>query len=250
MCYNPVSVRYLIIADIHSNLEALQAVLEDVQDHGGFGHVWCLGDIVGYGPDPAACIALLRQLDALCVSGNHDQAAVGKIDIGDFNSDAARANRWTSGVLAEEDREFLSGLPEVIVEGEFTLVHGSPRLPVWEYILYAVTASDNFRHFSTRYCLNGHTHVPFVFEQDGLLVNESYMKSSDKLVLGDKRLIINPGGVGQPRDSDPRAAYDVFDSEQQVIYHYRVEYDIEMTQAKMDKEGLPVFLINRLAHGV
>lgn len=243
-------MRYLIIADIHSNLEALEAVLEDVQDHGGFGHVWCLGDIVGYGPDPAACIALLRQLDALCVCGNHDQAAVGKIDIGDFNSDAARANRWTSEVLSDEDTEYLAELPEVIVEGDFTLVHGSPRLPVWEYVMHAFTASDNFRYFDTSFCLNGHTHVPFVFEQDGPLVNESYMKSGDMLVLGDKRLIINPGGVGQPRDRDPRAAYGVYDSEKQVIHHYRVEYDIELTQAKMEKAGLPPFLINRLGLGV
>ncbi len=243
-------MRYLIIADIHSNLEALEAVLEDVQDHGGFGHVWCLGDIVGYGPDPAACIALLRQLDPLCVCGNHDQAAVGKIDIGEFNSDAAWANRWTSEALAEDDRKYLAGLPEIIIEDDFTLVHGSPRLPVWEYILNALTASDNFRYFSTRFCLNGHTHVPFVFEQDGLLVNESYMKNGDMLVLGEKRLIINPGGVGQPRDRDPRAAYGVYDSEKQVIYHYRVEYDIKMTQTKMEKAGLPPFLINRLGLGV
>ena len=243
-------MRYLIIADIHSNLEAFQAVLEDAQNYGGFGHVWCLGDIVGYGPDPAACLELLRQLDPLCVCGNHDQAAVGKIDIGDFNSDAARANRWTSGILSAEEREYLLGLPEVIVEDEFTLVHGSPRLPLWEYIAHAFIAADNFSHFDTRYCLAGHTHVPFVFEQDGPMVNESYMKSSDMLVLGDKRLIINPGGVGQPRDRDPRAAYAVFDSEKQVVQHYRVEYDIAMTQAKMEEAGLPVFLINRLGLGV
>ncbi len=124
-------MKYLIIADIHSNLEAFEAVLEDAQRHGGFGHTWCLGDVVGYGPDPLACINLLRQLDPVCVSGNHDQAAVGKIDIGDFNSDAAIANRWTAGQLSDEDREFLLGLPDLVVKDNFTIVHGSPRQPVW-----------------------------------------------------------------------------------------------------------------------
>lgn len=243
-------MRYLVIADIHSNLEAFQAVLEDAYNHGGFGHVWCLGDVVGYGPDPSACISLLRTLDPVCVCGNHDLAAVGQIDIGDFNSDAAHANRWTSGRLSSEDRDFLLGMPEVLVRDDFTLVHGSPRMPLWEYIAHAFTASDNFKCFETRYCLVGHTHVPFVFEQDDLSVNEGYLGSGDVLKLGDGRLIVNPGGVGQPRDRDPRAGYAIYDSEEHALYHYRVPYDIEATQAKMEKEGLPGFLITRIARGV
>jgi predicted phosphodiesterase len=244
------SMKYLVIADIHSNLEAFEAVLEDAHNHGGFGHVWCLGDVVGYGPDPSACISLLKTIDPVCVCGNHDLAAVGKIDIGDFNSDAARANRWTSGQLSGDDRDFLLGIPEVLVQGDFTLVHGSPRLPLWEYIAHAFTASDNFRCFDTKYCLVGHTHVPFVFEQDEILVNEGHMASGDILKLGDRRLIINPGGVGQPRDRDPRASYAIYDSEDHALYHYRVSYDIGSTQAKMEKEGLPGFLVTRIARGV
>ncbi len=243
-------MKYLIIADIHGNLEAFQAVLEDSDNHGGFGHVWCLGDIVGYGPDPSACLALLRQLDPLCVCGNHDLAAVGKIDIGDFNSDAAHANRWTSEVLSPEEREYLANLPEVICEGDFTLVHGSPRMPVWEYIAYSFVAEENFKYFKTRYCLNGHTHVPFIFEQDEIMVNEGYMKHGDSIMLGDKRLIINAGSVGQPRDRDPRASYALYDSERMVIEHYRVSYDINETQRKMEKAGLPHFLSARLSWGV
>jgi diadenosine tetraphosphatase ApaH/serine/threonine PP2A family protein phosphatase len=243
-------MKYLVIADIHANIEAFQAVLEDACEHGGFGHVWCLGDVVGYGPDPSACIGLLRTLDPVCVCGNHDLAAVGKIDIGDFNSEAARANRWTSGRLSEDDRDFLLDLPEVLVQDEFTLVHGSPRLPIWEYIAHAFTASDNFECFETRYCLVGHTHVPFVFEQEGIAVNEGYMGNGDILKLGGGRLIINPGGVGQPRDRDPRASYAIYDSDENVLSHYRVDYDIEATQARMEKEGLPEFLIARLARGV
>jgi diadenosine tetraphosphatase ApaH/serine/threonine PP2A family protein phosphatase len=243
-------VKYLVIADIHSNLEALQAVLEDSQNYGGFGHVWCMGDVVGYGPDPCACIKLLKQMDPLCVSGNHDLAAAGKIDVADFNSDAARANRWTSAQLSDDDREFLLDLPEIIVEGDFTIVHGSPRLPAWEYIAYSFTATDNFKYFDTRYCLVGHTHVPFVFEEDEGMANEGYMRHGDMLALGDKRLIINPGGVGQPRDHDPKASYAIYDSDEGTIFHYRVPYDVSVTQDKMEQAGLPHFLITRLASGI
>ena len=250
LCYNPISVRYLIIADIHSNLEALQAVLKGACECGNFDRVWCLGDIIGYGPDPVACLDLIRQLNPVCVCGNHDQAAVAKIDVSDFNAAAAWANRWTSEILSPDDKKYLADLPEKIVEGDFTLVHGSPRLPVWEYIMYAFTAADNFKHFNTHFCLVGHTHVPFIFEEKGLLSNEGYMKSGDTLKLGNSRLIINPGSVGQPRDHNPRAAFDIYDSDKGELSHYRVEYDIEKTQTKMEKAGLPKTLINRLELGI
>lgn len=243
-------MKYLIIADIHSNLEAFESVLEDANNYGGFGNVWCLGDVVGYGPDPVACINLLRQLDPLCVCGNHDAAAVGIIDIGDFNSDAAAANRWTASQLTDGDRKFLLDLPEQIVEGDFTLVHGSPRMPVWEYIAQGLTATENFKHFETRYCLVGHTHVPFVFEEEEGMAREGSMGHGDILALGDKRLIINPGGVGQPRDGDPKASYAIYDSDERKLYHYRVSYDIGLTQEKMENAGLPGFLISRLAMGI
>jgi diadenosine tetraphosphatase ApaH/serine/threonine PP2A family protein phosphatase len=243
-------MKYLILADIHSNLEAFEAVLEDAQNHGGFGHTWCIGDVVGYGPDPSACIKLLRQLDPLCVCGNHDQAAVGKIDIGGFNSEAAKANRWTAGQLSHGDREFLSGLPGLVVEDDFTIVHGSPRQPVWEYIAHTLTAEENFRRFDTRFCIVGHTHVPYLFINDGLEVSGSVLRDGDMLALGDNRLIINPGGVGQPRDRDPRASYAIFDAEEMVLHNYRVTYDVAATQRKMEKAGLPDFLICRIAWGI
>ena len=243
-------MKYLIIADIHSNLEAFEAVLEDAQNHGGFGHTWCLGDVVGYGPDPAACIKLLKQLDPVCVCGNHDSAAVGKIDVGDFSSEAARANRWTAGQLSAEDREFLSGLPDLLVEDDFTIVHGSPRQPVWEYISHSFTAADNFRYFATRFCLVGHTHVPFLFEHDGAEVSGSVLRDGDMLVLGDNRLIINPGSVGQPRDRDPRASYAIFDADEMMLRNYRVTYDVTATQEKMENSDLPDFLVSRIAWGI
>jgi diadenosine tetraphosphatase ApaH/serine/threonine PP2A family protein phosphatase len=243
-------MKYLILADIHSNLEAFEAVLEDAQNHGGFGHTWCIGDVVGYGPDPSACIKLLRQLDPLCVCGNHDQAAVGKIDIGGFNSEAAKANRWTAGQLSHGDREFLSGLPGLVVEDDFTIVHGSPRQPVWEYIAHTLTAEENFRRFDTRFCIVGHTHVPYLFTNDGLEVCGSVLRDGDMLALGDNRLIINPGGVGQPRDRDPRASYAIFDADEMVLHNYRVTYDVAATQRKMEKAGLPDFLVSRIAWGI
>ena len=243
-------MKYLILADIHSNLEAFEAVLEDAQNHGGFGHTWCIGDVVGYGPDPSACIKLLRQLDPLCVCGNHDQAAVGKIDIGGFNFEAAKANRWTAGQLSHGDREFLSGLPGLVVEDDFTIVHGSPRQPVWEYIAHTLTAEENFRRFDTRFCIVGHTHVPYLFTNDGLEVCGSVLRDGDMLALGDNRLIINPGGVGQPRDRDPRASYAIFDAEEMVLHNYRVTYDVAATQRKMEKAGLPDFLVCRIAWGI
>ena len=243
-------MKYLIIADIHSNLEAFEAVLEDAQNHGGFGHTWCLGDVVGYGPDPAACIKLLKQLDPVCVCGNHDSAAVGKIDVGDFSSEAAKANRWTAGQLSEVDREFLLRLPDLVVEDDFTIVHGSPRQPVWEYISHSFSAADNFRYFATRFCLVGHTHVPFLFEHDGAEVSGSVLRDGDMLVLGDNRLIINPGGVGQPRDRDPRASYAIFDADEMVLHNYRIVYDVAATQEKMERADLPDFLVSRIAWGV
>lgn len=250
MCYNPVSVKYLIIADIHSNLEAFEAVLFDAEGHDGFEAVWCLGDVVGYGPNSSECIRLLRGFDPVCVCGNHDLAAIGKIDIGDFNAEAALANEWTSMQLSDEDREYLASLPESVVEGDFTLVHGSPSAPVWEYITSSFSAMKNFKYFNTQFCLVGHSHVPYYFEYDELLVQEGYLADGDTLKLGETRLIINPGGVGQPRDRDPRASYAVYDSEQGTISHYRCDYDVGVTQEKMEQAGLPGFLISRLDWGL
>lgn len=244
-------MKILIIADIHSNLEAFRAVLDDADDnHGGFDRMWCLGDIVGYGPDPLACIKLLQEFEPVCVCGNHDLAAAGNLDIEDFNSDAAAANMWTAGQLDEEEKAYLRGLPEKIVKRDFTIVHGSPRMPVWEYITSAFSAAANFKHFETCYCLVGHSHVPFYFKQDDILAEEGYLGNGEELELEETRLIMNPGSVGQPRDHDPRASYAIYDSAKNIVSLYRVDYDIGITQEKMEKAGLPGFLISRLGWGV
>jgi len=243
-------MRYAILGDIHANLIAFKTVLENIEAGGGFDEIWCLGDVVGYGPEPHACIELLRCYNHICVAGNHDWAAIGKIDISDFNPDAAEACRWTAQQLTAEDVNYLRDLPLTLKRDDFTLVHGSPRRPVWEYLLSVDRARDNFTHFDTKFCLVGHSHVPLIFWQDktgncfgAKIPNEIRLKSPSH------RLIINPGGVGQPRDGDPRASYALYDSDAQIVYHHRVDYDIASTQRKMMEYGLPSFLIFRLSHG-
>ncbi len=238
-------MRYAILADIHSNLEALQAVLEHAAGQGDFAEVWCLGDIVGYGPDPTPCLESLRRYPYVAVAGNHDWAATGKVRIDDFNPDAAAAVQWTGQHLSQEDIRYLEDLPLQVVREDFTLVHGSPRQPIWEYLFSAVEAADNFPLFATPYCLVGHSHVPLLFRQGKGA--ESFPPS---LSLGEERLIINPGGVGQPRDGDPRASYAIYDSDSRTLRRFRVPYDLELTQRKMMEQGLPLKLAVRLGLGL
>jgi diadenosine tetraphosphatase ApaH/serine/threonine PP2A family protein phosphatase len=243
-------MRYAILADIHSNLVAFTAVLQDIERRGGFDRIWCLGDIVGYGPEPHACIELLQQYDHICVAGNHDWAAVDLIEIVDFNEDAALANQWTAQQLTEDDKEYLKSLPQVISEHDFSLIHGSPREPLWEYLFSTRAAEENIELFNTRYCLVGHSHVPLIFEQLSEGIKLTKLDADAIISLKDNRLIINPGSVGQPRDHDPRASYAIYDSDTGTLYHHRVEYDILATQEKMLQEKLPEFLILRLNHGM
>jgi diadenosine tetraphosphatase ApaH/serine/threonine PP2A family protein phosphatase len=240
---------YLVIGDIHGNLEAFKSVLEDARKRGSFEKVICLGDIVGYGPEPHECIETLKSLDNICVAGNHDWAATGKISIEGFNSNAIDACRWTRRQLTEDDNRFLNDLPELRVFSEFTIAHGSPREPISEYLFSPIAAEDNFALFDTMFCLVGHTHVPMIFENssEGILQHE--FGHEDIFPAGSNRLIINPGGVGQPRDQDPRAAYALYDDEKNAIFGYRVEYDIATTQKKMSDAGLPEFLVSRLNYG-
>ena len=243
-------MRYLIISDIHSNLEAFEAVLADA---GFFDRVWCLGDVVGYGPDPNECVERLRDLPHICVAGNHDWAVLGKLDLDDFNPEARRACLWTREQLLPANREYLEALPQSLVEEGFTLVHGSPRHPIWEYILYPSTARANFEHFDTRFCFVGHTHVAVIYrhnpENPAKACDVLIPSLDDPLVLGEDRLIINPGSVGQPRDGDPRASYIILDSDKLTLEYRRIPYPVEVTQARMMEKGLPPRLIVRLGYG-
>ena len=211
--------------------------------------MWCLGDIVGYGPEPQECIALLGQTNHVCVAGNNDWATIGKINTSDFNPDAAAACHWTAEQLSPEGRDYLGNLPLVIEKGDFTLVHGSPREPIWKYILSPDIAKTNLTYFKSPFCLIGHSHVPLLlyFHESGAC-SFNRLLHEDEIPLGKSRLIINPGGVGQPRDGDPRASYAIYDSESKLVTFYRVPYDISTTQATMVTQELPKRLIPRLSY--
>lgn len=241
-------MRVLVISDIHANLTALEAVLEAA---GEVDAVWCLGDLVGYGPDPNECIERVRWLPNLtCLIGNHDAAALGQIDVDAFNADARTSILWLQRVLTPANQEFLRALPEKVVIGSVTLAHGSPRNPVWEYILDTRVARVNFEFFETPYCFVGHSHLPVLYQfpdsrpEIQLTIPEE--NQSIKLV---SRTIINPGSVGQPRDRDPRAAYAIYDTETEIWEQHRVPYDIAAVQQRIHDAGLPERHAMRLAEG-
>jgi diadenosine tetraphosphatase ApaH/serine/threonine PP2A family protein phosphatase len=379
-------MRYAIFTDIHANLEALETVLakiDELSQEQPIDHIWFLGDLVGYGPNPNECIEKLRERTDVIIAGNHDWAAVGKLDLDDFSAAARISAEWTAQELTPDHREFLRNLPERLEIGECTLVHGSPYGPLWEYLTSEVLAERSFQYFNSRFCLVGHTHVPVIFQQPYTLSNEPTEKldpldedtaemstvaitsqlaeqaenalleaeqeartqaalaealdpaesvpqthlngnehmearetptedaegeetppdghdivayeiadkttpENDILHAEDRlnneieellellglsqsmvqvtnemltppeeqwappekyRAIINPGGVGQPRDGDPRAAFMIYDSEQNTFTFYRIPYNFEKTQEKIILAGLPQYLAVRLAYG-
>ncbi|HEY3991257.1 MAG TPA: metallophosphoesterase family protein [Ktedonobacteraceae bacterium] len=381
-------MRYAIFTDIHANLEALETVLakiDELSKEKPIEQIWFLGDLVGYGPNPNECIEKLRERTDVIIAGNHDWAAVGKLDLDDFSAAARISAEWTAKELTPEHREFLRNLPERLEIGECTLVHGSPYGPLWEYLTSEVLAERSFQCFNTRYCIVGHTHVPVIFQQPYTLANEptekldplaeetaemsaviltsqqaeqtenalleaehesiqaalvtdqdesdvedgvssAYLNGKEHneatetpgeendeedtkltnhgivpyeiadtttpendIVHAENRLndeieellellglsqsmvqvtnemitppedqwepsqrhraIINPGGVGQPRDGDPRAAFMIYDSEQNTFDFHRIPYEFEKTQEKIILAGLPQYLAVRLAYG-
>jgi predicted phosphodiesterase len=231
-------MRVLVISDIHANLTALDAVLEAAGD---VDAVWCLGDLVGYGPDPNECIERVRSLpNLLCLLGNHDAAALGQIDLDTFNREARQSAEWMQNTLSKDSIEFLRNLPEKIVKGEVTLTHGSPRNPVWEYLLDTYAAAINFDFFETRYCFVGHTHLPIAYiKQNGRRdVDWQILQANETIPLAN-RTIVNPGSVGQPRDHDPRAAFAIFYPEEAVWEPQRIDYNISSVQDRIYQAGLP-----------
>jgi len=241
-------VRYLVISDIHANRTALESVLRDAPP---FDMIWCLGDLVGYGPDPNECVARIQDFEHICVAGNHDWAALGLLTLDDFNTEARIAHLWTREELTPVSQEYLQGLPVRLEQGDFTLVHGSPREPIWEYLLDLGVAIVNFSHFSTPFCLVGHTHLPliFVLEEGGGRPHAMIPEIGTPISLRGYRMILNPGSVGQPRDGDPRASYAILDTEAMTWELRRVPYPIEITQERMRARGLPRRLIARLEVG-
>jgi len=241
-------MKSLILSDIHANITALDKVLEDAGD---FDAVWVLGDLVGYGPDPNACIERVRNLPGLiCLLGNHDAAILGYINDIAFNPTARQAIQWTRENITPDSLEYLRQLPESTRFEEISFAHGSPREPVWEYLLDTHNATENFKYFNTPYCFVGHTHLPTIY----LLNNSDYQarliapKADDVFQL-EPRAIINPGSVGQPRDHDPRAAYAILDQDEMTVEFHRVPYDIQAVQTRMRQADLPERHIHRLAEG-
>jgi predicted phosphodiesterase len=239
-------VRIAVVSDIHSNLVALEAVIDRI---GSVDAVWHLGDIVGYGPEPDAVVERLAALGAVGVRGNHDAAASGGTEIDWFNPDARAAMEWTRGAIAETTRAWLAALPVRRIESGFTLVHGSPRDPMWEYVTSAALARAALSAISTEHGLHGHTHVPIVFTEVDGRMRTLAPRAGNTVALGEGRMLLNPGSVGQPRDGDPRASYLVMDLDAGTATWGRAAYDFEAVGAAMRAAGLPARLADRLRVG-
>jgi predicted phosphodiesterase len=242
-------MRILVIADVHANLAAFNAVIEAANAGGGFDKIWCLGDVVGYGAEPGECIDLLNSYENVTIAGNHDLAAVGIIGVEDFNPLAAAAITWTKAQLSEAHQTWLRGLPQTHVEGDFTLVHGSLRDPVWDYLLSPSLAEVNFRRQQTPYCLVGHSHMPVAFRDVEGPIEGVVLGDGTAFELDGSTFVANPGGLGQPRDGDKRSCYALLDLDAKRLEFHRAEYDVAVSQAKMRAAFLPAHLIERLERG-
>jgi predicted phosphodiesterase len=242
-------VRYAILSDIHGNLEAFEAVLNDLAG-ADVQKLIFLGDIVGYGPNPEECITLLREKFDVMIAGNHDWAVAEKTEINSFNSVARHAIEWTIAHLSPDDKKFLTELPLKKEEEGLTFVHASPMNPQdWVYVFSGNEALQNLRVVKNYLCFVGHTHIPSVF-----VVNEFgelfFFKNFTEIVLEGKiHFLINVGSVGQPRDGSSLASYGILDMKKRVFYLRRVRYSFEATQKKILSAGLPSILAERLARG-
>jgi diadenosine tetraphosphatase ApaH/serine/threonine PP2A family protein phosphatase len=240
-------VRYAILSDIHANLEALRAVLDDARDQ--VDVVLCLGDVVGYGAEPEGCIELVAERCQAVVAGNHEHAVAGLMTLEWFNPYARAAAEWTREHLDDDHRAWLAGLPLVQEWEDATLVHASPQQPdEWEYVISAEDGYRAFASFTTRLCFLGHSHLPGVWAQ-GSWGREHQPGAVDLALEPGCRYVINVGSVGQPRDRDPRASWVLWDVEAKRVSIRRVRYDVAATRARIVAAGLPIFLADRLSQG-
>jgi diadenosine tetraphosphatase ApaH/serine/threonine PP2A family protein phosphatase len=239
-------MRFAILSDVHANLEALEAVLADARTRKCTRFV-CLGDVVGYNANPGECVRLIRELNCPVVKGNHDEAASRHVPPGDFNEIAERAIQWTRDHLTEEDKEWLRGLPLQTRVHDFTIVHATLDTPgQWGYVFNNLDAAASFTYQRTAVCFFGHTHVPMVFIRDENVRRE---RVEHVRIEGGKKYFINMGSVGQPRDGNWRAAYCIYDTENNLVQQFRVKYDLAAVQKKIAEAGLPRLLAERLAIG-
>ncbi|HEX8204606.1 MAG TPA: metallophosphoesterase family protein [Solirubrobacteraceae bacterium] len=243
-------MRVAVVSDIHANRHAFEAVLGDLRDRGA-DEIWCLGDLVGYGGDPNACVELAREHAALCLAGNHDLAVTGALGIEEFSRGAAISATWTQTVIADENRVFLEGLTPEGEDAGIGLYHGSPRDPVWEYVLTVPLAERCLDAAPQRVALIGHSHIALAFArtapgEETLAASAAPGTHAD---LREGEWLINPGSVGQPRDGDPRAAWLLLDTTDQRAEWQRTDYDIEGAQKAIRAAGLPDSLAERLGYG-
>ena len=239
-------MRIAVLSDIHSNLVALDAVLAHA---GEVDAIWHLGDVVGYGPDPDGVVARLAERGAVGARGNHDAAATGAIDADWFNPEARAAIEWTALTITGSTRAWLAALPERDERGDWTLVHGSPRDPTWEYVTSASIARAGFDALETRLGLHGHTHVPVAWTEEDGQIGMTLPTDGTSAAVDGRRLLVNPGSVGQPRDGDPRASYLMLDPDAGTMTWHRVRYDHNAVAVAMRSLGLPARLADRLRYG-
>jgi predicted phosphodiesterase len=243
-------MRVGVIADIHGNLHALEAVLEAIEGE-RVDALWCLGDLVGYGPRPNSCCSLVAERVEFCLVGNHDLGVLGRLDLAEFSHDAATSARWTASVLSDESRRYLEPLHPSGKRETVELYHASPRDPVWEYVLSPEVALASFAATTEPLVLVGHSHVALALALKGGRLDGGLAPAATELDLAAAdRWLLNPGSVGQPRDGDPGAAYLVVDLAARQALFRRVPYPVERTQAEIRERGLPETLAERLEHGV
>jgi len=239
-------MKYAIIADIHSNLEALQVILEDAKKH-KVTHYACLGDIVGYNANPRECLDIVREMNIPCVKGNHDEYCSTDDQLEGFNPHAADAVQWTREQLPDQDRHWLSDLKYSRMVANFTIVHATLDAPQrWGYVFDKLAAAASFPYQNTQVCFFGHTHVPVAFMRDSVVRGGTYSKFK---IDPAKKYFINVGAVGQPRDNNPKSAYVIYDLEEGTVELRRLEYDIPAAQKKILDAGLPERLAERLEYG-
>lgn len=246
------ALRAAVLSDIHSNRQALEAVLAAVEE-ADVEEVWCLGDMVGYGADPDACTALVREHCDICLAGNHDLAVLGALDIKTFSEGAAAAVEWTRENAGAETLDFLAELDPAGARGEIGLFHASPRDPIWEYVLAGDQAEAGFAAMQQRVGLIGHTHIALFFVcppgERPAFAQGAQASGGFEADLPDGRWLLNPGSVGQPRDGDPRAAWLELDTEAWTARWQRVPYDVEAAARAIREAGLPATLSERLEVG-
>jgi predicted phosphodiesterase len=242
-------VRVAVISDIHGNLHAVQAVLAALADERPDA-IWCLGDLVGYGPRPNECTATVARSASVCLVGNHDLGVLGRLSLDDFSHDAAAAALWSRGVLNETARSYLQRRKTSTKTRYAELFHASPRDPVWEYILSVEAAAAALRLTSLPLVLVGHSHLALAFTVEDGGVAGALAPGGTEIDLSSGRWLLNPGSVGQPRDGDARAAYLLLDFDEQKAHFLRVAYAVERTQQEILERGLPDALAGRLALGV